>query len=83
MYLLTKSETLDPSVTVTFTSGTDTGNIIDGDLTTSAGTSDRNPNLTIDLGSRKRIGVLRLKGENPQDYDLQASKTKSTRIFLT
>ena len=36
MYLLTKSETLNTGVTVSFTSGTDTGNIIDGDRTTNS-----------------------------------------------
>ena len=39
MYLLTKSSTLETGVTVSFTSSTDTGNIIDDDLTTSAETS--------------------------------------------
>ena len=73
MYLLTKSETLNTGVTVTFTSGTNTGNIIDGDRTTSAETADRDPNLSIDLGARKVIDALWLEGENLQDYDLQAS----------
>ena len=73
MYLLTKSETLQTGVTVTFTSGTGNNNIIDGDLTTSSETSVRAPNLTIDLGSRKVIDALYLKGENLQDYDLKAS----------
>ena len=73
MYLLTKSETLNTGVTVTFTSGTNTGNIIDGDRTTNAETANRNPNLTIDLGVRKVIDALYLKGENLQGYDLQAS----------
>ena len=73
MYLLTKSETLNAGVTVTFTSGTDTGNIIDGDLTTNAETANRDPNLTIDLGERKVIDALYLGGENLQGYDLQAS----------
>ena len=83
MDLLTKSATLETGVTVSFTSGSDTGNIIDAELTTSVETSDHNPNLTIDLGTRKVIDALWLKGENLQDYNLQASKTKSTRIFLT
>ena len=78
MYLLTKSETLKSGVAVTFTSGTDTGNIIDGDLTTSSETSNRNPNLTIDLGSRKVIDAVFLKGENLQDYDLRASNNNTT-----
>ena len=78
MYLLTQSETLESGVTVSFTSGSDTGNIIDGDLTTSAETADRDPNLTINLGSRKRIDALWLKGENLQDYDLQASNNNIT-----
>ena len=73
MYLLTKSETLNTGVTVTFTSGTDAGNIIDGDHTTNAETANRSPNLTIDLGVRKVIDALWLEGENLQDYDLQAS----------
>jgi hypothetical protein len=64
MYFLTKSETLDPGVTVSFTSGTDTGNIIDGDLTTNAETANRSPNLIIDLGGRKVIDALWLEGEN-------------------
>ena len=64
MYLLTKSETLQTGVTISFTSGVDTGNIIDGDLTTGAETVHRNPNLTVDLGSRKVIDALYLKGEN-------------------
>ena len=58
MYLLTKSETLETGVTVTFTGGSDTGNIIDGDLTTSAETANREPNLTVDLGTRKVIDAL-------------------------
>ncbi len=78
MYLLTKSETLNTGVTVSFTSGTDTGNIIDGDLTTNAETANRNPNLTIDLGVRKVIDALYLKGENLQGYDLQASNNNTT-----
>lgn len=78
MYLLTKSETLETGVTASFTSGTDTGNIIDGNLTTSAETADRDPNLTVDLGARKVIDALYLKGENLQDYDLQASNNNIT-----
>ena len=78
MYLLTKSETLESGVTVSFTSGSDTGNIIDGDRTTTAETANRSPNLTINLGSRKRIDALWLKGENLQDYDLQASNNNIT-----
>ena len=79
MYLLTKSETLEPGVTVSFTSGSDTGHIIDGDRTTSAETSDRDPNLTINLGSAKVINdALWLKGENLKDYDLQASNNNIT-----
>ena len=73
MYLLTKSETLQTGVTVTFTSGTDTGNIIDGDLMTGAETAVLSPNLTVDLGSQKVIDALYLKGEHLQDYDLKAS----------
>ena len=74
MYLLTKSETLNAGVTVTFTSGTDTGNIIDGDLTTTAETANRNPNSDHRFGMySKVIDALWLNGENLQDYDLQAS----------
>ena len=73
MYLLTKSETLNTGVTVSFTSGTDTSNIIDGDRTTNAETADRDPNLTINLGSQKVVNALWLRGENLKDYDLQAS----------
>lgn len=78
MYLLTKSETLETGVTVSFTSGTNTGNIIDGDRTTYSETADRDPNLTVDLGSRKVIDALWLEGENLQDYDLQASNNNIT-----
>ena len=78
MYLLTKSETLETGVTVTFTSGTDTGNIIDGDRTTTAETANRSPNLTIDLGVRKVIDALYLKGDNLQDYSLKASNNNIT-----
>ena len=78
MYLLTKSETLNTGVTVSFTSGSDTGNIIDGDRTTSAETADRAPNLTVDLGARKVIDALWLEGENLKDYDLQASNNNIT-----
>ena len=78
MYLLTQSETLATGVTVTFTAGSDTGNIIDSDLTTSAETANRTPNLTIDLGARKVIDALYLKGENLHDYDLKASNNNIT-----
>ena len=73
MYLLTKSETLESGVAVTFTSGTDTAHIIDGDRGTYSETAHRAPNLTIDLGSRKVIDALWLEGENLQDYTLRAS----------
>ena len=78
MYLLTKPETLNTGVTVTFTSGTDAGNIIDGDRTTSAETADRDPNLSIDLGARKVINALWLKGEHLNDYTLAASNDNTT-----
>ena len=78
MYLLTKSETLETGVTVSFTSGTDTGNIIDGDRTTSAETANRNPNLTVDLGVHKVIDALWVEGESLKDYDLQASNNNIT-----
>ena len=58
MYLLTESETVETGVTVSFMSGSNTGNIIDDDRTTSAKTADRAPNLTIDLGARKVIDAL-------------------------
>ena len=67
MHLLTEPETLNAGVAVTFTSGTDTGNIIDGDRTTYAETANRNPNLTVDLGARKVIDALWLTGENLKD----------------
>ena len=72
MYLLTKSETLKTGVTVTFTSGVDTGNIIDGDLTTFSETAVLSPNLTVDLGERKVIDALYLTGKNLQDYDAES-----------
>ena len=78
MYLLTQSETLEPGVTVSFTSGADIGNIIDSDLKTSAETANRNPNLTVDLRSRKVVDALYLKGEDLQDYDLKASNNNIT-----
>ena len=73
MYLLTKSHTLETGVTVSFTSGTNTAHIIDGDRTTYAETANRAPNLTVDLGSRKVIDALWVEGENLQDYTLKAS----------
>ena len=78
MYLLTTPETLETGVTVTFTGGSDTDNIIDGDRTTSAETANREPNLTVDLGTRKVIDALYLKGENLQNYDLRASNNNIT-----
>lgn len=78
MYLLSPSETLHSGVTVSFTSGTDTSNIIDGDRITYSETTDRDPNLTIDLGSRKVIDALWLEGENLQDYHLRASNNNIT-----
>ena len=78
MYLLTAPYTLKAGVSVTFTSGTNTGNIIDGDLTTHAETANRSPNLTIDLGSRKAIDALWLEGDNLNDYTLKASNNNIT-----
>ena len=78
MYLLSKSLTLADGVSVTFTSGTGTKNIIDGDRTTYAETADRDPNLTIDLGTRKVIDALWLEGENLQSYDFKASNNNIT-----
>ena len=80
--LLTKSETLSTGVTVTFTSGTDTGNIIDSDHKTYSETANRTPNLTIGLGGRKAIDVLWLKGENLQGYTLKASNNNITYTDL-
>ena len=62
MYLLTKNRKLNANVSATFTGAADTGNIIDGDLTTNAETANRNPNLSIDLGVRKVIDALWLAG---------------------
>ena len=78
MYLLTKPQTLASGVTVSFTSGTNAGNIIDGDRTTVSTTTDRDPNLTIDLGSRELIDAVFLQGDNLQDYDLKASNNNIT-----
>ena len=78
MYLLTQSETLNDSASVTFTSASNTGNIIDGDLDTFSETASRTPNLTVDLGSRKVIDAVFLKGENLLDYDVKASNDNST-----
>ena len=73
MYLLTKSETLETGVTVSFTSGANTGNIIDGDRVTDSETATRAPNLTMDLGARKVIDALWFEGANLKNYDLKAS----------
>ena len=78
MHLLTKSETLENGVSVTFTNGTNTGNIIDGDRGTYSETAIRAPNLTIDLGARKVIDALWLEGENLKDFDLKASNNNIT-----
>lgn len=78
MYLLTPSETLKSGVAVTFTAGTNTGNLIDSDLTTFSETADRDPNLTVDLGANKVIDALYLKGEHLQDYVLKASLNNIT-----
>ena len=77
MYLLTKSETLNANASASLTGVVDASNIIDGDRTTSAETTDRDPNLTIDLGARKVIDAVFIKGENLQDYDLSASTDNS------
>ena len=78
MYLLTKSETLTPGVSVSLTGVADAGNIIDGDVTTAVETTNREPTLNIDLGSRKTVDAVFIKGENLQDYDISASNNNST-----
>ena len=78
MYLLTKSETLSPSVSVSLTGIANAGNIIDGDVTTAAETADREPVLNINLGSRKTVDTVFIKGENLQAYDISASNNNST-----
>ena len=65
MYLLTKSETLTPGVSVSLTGIANAGNIIDGDVTTAVETADREPVLNIDLGSRKTVDTVFIKGEKP------------------
>ena len=78
MYLLTKSETLNANASATLTGAADTGNIIDGDHKAYSETTARAPNLTIDLGVRKVIDALYLRGENLQDYDPKASNNNIT-----
>ena len=78
MYLLTKSETLSPSVSVSLTGVANAGNIINGDISTAVETTNREPSLNIDLGSRKLVDTVFVKGENLQDYDLSASTDNST-----
>ena len=65
MYLLTKSETLSPSVSVSLTGIANAGNIIDGDVTTAVETANREPILNIDLSSRKMADTVFVKGEKP------------------
>ena len=45
-------------VTVSFANGSAITNIVDGALMANAETANCNPNLTIDLGARKRIDAL-------------------------
>ena len=78
MYLLTKSETLSPSVSVSLTGIANAGNIIDGDVTTAVETANREPILNIDLSSRKMADTVFVKGENLQAYDISASNNNST-----
>ena len=78
MYLLTKSETLNANVSATLTGAVNAVNIIDGDITTAVETADREPVLNIDLGSRKVVDTVFIKGENLQDYDISASNNNST-----
>ena len=78
MYLLTKSETLTPNVSASLTGAANAVNIIDGDITTAVETANREPVLNIDLGSRKTVDSVFIKGENLQDYDISASNNNST-----
>ena len=78
MYLLTKSETLTSGVSATLTGIANAGNIIDGDVTTAVETADREPVLNINLGSRKTVDTVFIKGENLQAYDISASNNNST-----
>ena len=78
MYLLTKSETLTPGVSVSFTGAANADSIIDGNVTTVVETADREPVLNIDLGSRKVVDAIFIKGENLQDYDISASNNNNT-----
>ena len=78
MYLLTKSETLNANVSATLTGAANAGNIIDGDVTTAVETTDREPVLNINLGSRKTVDTVFIKGENLQAYDISASNNNST-----
>ena len=78
MYLLTKSETLTPGVTVSLTGAVNAGNIIDGDVTTAVETANREPVLNIDLGNPKTVDTVFIKGENLQAYDISASNNNST-----
>ena len=78
MYLLTKSETLNANAAATFTGAADAGNIIDGDVATAVETADREPVLNINLGSRKTVDTVFIKGENLQAYDISASNNNST-----
>ena len=55
MYLLTKSETLNDSVSASLTGVTDANQIIDGDVATAVETANREPTLNIDLGSNKTL----------------------------
>ena len=73
MYLLTKSETLNSNTSATLSGVTDGDAVIDGKLNTFVETPTLAPTLTIDLGERKVIDALYLKGENLQDYTLAAS----------
>ena len=78
MYLLTKSETLTPGVSVSFTGAANADSIIDGDVTTAVETANREPVLNIDLGSRKLVDAVFIKGENLQNYDISVSNDNST-----
>lgn len=74
MYLLTTPYTFqNTDAVITLSGTTDAGMAIDGDLTTYAETANRSPYLIIDLGARKVIDALYVKGKNLQDYHVQAS----------
>ena len=78
MYLLTKPETLNANVSATLTGVTDASKVIDGNVVTAVETANREPVLNINLGSRKTVDTVFIKGENLQAYDISASNNNST-----